>query len=562
MIVSEYATSPFNSYIVEYVSTLQFVTGYYSNARFLLLPLRKLIENDPSLNVTFHGDRTLTLQDIEQNLVSSMDMVFGVLTGSLNEQDVNDEELYQKGKALFMNEEGLPDGSAVYGILLNSHSVAVNGFGASLNDEEEHGSDVTINDVQINDLRLSANEIPALYFDKCSNATSTTNTIQKGPFGDVFDLRKVINDGAALINEHEDDPTNLRYIAYIGNPLADAQIALAIHGDSTTLFGSALSPELLNWAQGLTSFPSSCADFVCNGDVMFHSNKGVVGLRMDGIEDALIIDLSVSNLTNESPLVSSACGSYEGPHDGGFGVLETEGGMGTDLRGISVTGGDVHFLGKNSIEWLNSFYGDTVGLDLIEDAVLEFDTGSDVMISNLESASMLTQEQFDELEANGETPYPNNFDLCNVKYDDAAEVIGDIPDDKAVTDCIYNGEFGYSSNCSNPDRLYDVMIVASIDGTFEGTMMTHQSQAMPSDRNTLALRTAAYDFFRTHYGFDFDPDIEGFQTLFDSNGSLFVSVAQSQIAIPLSQFMYLLLFVVSSGNYRLFHHKKISNQCH
>jgi len=101
-----------------------------------------------------------------------------------------------------------------------------------------------------------------------------------------------------------------------------------------------------------------------------------------------------------------------------------------------------------------------------------------------------------------------------------------------VTDCIYNGEFGSSSNCGNPDRLYDVMIVASIGGTFEGTLMTHQSQAMPSDRNTLELRTAAYDFFRTHYGFDFDPDIEGFQTLFDSNGSLFVSVAQSQIAIP------------------------------
>lgn len=51
---------------------------------------------------------------------------------------------------------------------------------------------------------------------------------------------------------------------------------------------------------------------------MLHQNKGVVGLRMDGIEDALIIGLSVSNLKNESPLVSSACGSYEGPHDGDY----------------------------------------------------------------------------------------------------------------------------------------------------------------------------------------------------------------------------------------------------
>ena len=491
---------------------------------------------DPTKTVTFYGDRTLTLQEIEQNLVDSMDMVFDVVTGSSKEEDVVDDESYQKGKALFVNEDGIPDGSAVYGILLNSHSVAIGGFGASANKEDDHGIDVTIKDVHVHDLRLSANEIPALYFDKCSDPNATTNTIQKGPFGDVFDLRKVIDDDVALLESHSENSTSLESIEYIGNPLADAQIALAIHGDSDTLFGTSLSSELLNWARGLSTFPSACSDFVCNGDVMFHSNKGVVGLRMDGIEDAIIIDSSVSNLTNESPLVSAACGSYEGPHDGGLGAIDTEGGMGTDLRGISVTGGDVHFLGKNSIESLNSFYGDTVGLDLIEDAVLEFDTGSDVIISNLVSASMLTEEQFDELQANDETPYPNNFDLCTVKYDDWAEVTGDVPEDKAVTDCIYNGEFGYYSNCKHPDRLYDVILMASMDGTYPGTVMTHQSRAMPSHRNTLELRTAAYDFFRTHYGFDFDPDIEGFQSLFDSNGSLLVSVNPSQVAIPLSTF--------------------------
>ena len=509
-------------------------TGYYSNARFLLLPLRKLMDIDPTKTVTFYGDRTLTLQEIEQNLVDSMDIVFDVLTGSSKEEDVEDDESYQNGKALFVNEDGLPDGSAVYGILLNSHSVAVGGFGASVNTDDDHGSVVLINDVHVHDLRLSVNEIPALYFDKWTDPNATTNTIQKGPFGDVFDLRKVMDAGVELVEAHEDDPTNLRYIKYIGNPLADAQIALAIHGDSGTLFGSSLSSELLSWAQGLSTFPSSCSDFVCNGDVMFHSNKGVVGLRMDGIEDAIIVDLSVSNLTNESPLVCAACGSYEGPHDGGLGVIDTEGTMGTDMRGISVTGGDVHFLGKNLIESLNSFYGDTVGLDLIEDAVLEFDTGSDVIINDIVSGSMLTREQFDELQANDETPYPNNFDLCTVKYDDWAEVTGDVPEDKVVTDCVYNGEFGSSSNCKHPDRVYDVILMASMDGTYPGTVMTHQSRPMPSDRDTLELRTAAYDFFRTHYGFDFDPDIEGFQSLFDSNGSLLVSVNPSQVAIPLS----------------------------
>merc|ERR1719334_2673415 len=138
-----------------------------------------------------------------------MDMVFDVLTGSLREEDVVDDESYQKGKALFVNEDGLPDGSAVYGILLNSHSVAVGGFGASANADDDHGIDVTINDVHVHDLRLSANEIPALYFDKCSDPNATTNTIQKGPFGDVFDLRKVTDDGHELIEAHADDLTSL-----------------------------------------------------------------------------------------------------------------------------------------------------------------------------------------------------------------------------------------------------------------------------------------------------------------------------------------------------------------
>ena len=175
---------------------------------------------DPAKTVTFYGDRTLTLQEIEQNLFDSMDMVFDVLTGSLREEDVVDDESYQKGKALFVNEDGLPDGSAVYGILLNSHSVAVGGFGASVNTDDDHGSVVLINDVHVHDLRLSVNEIPALYFDKWTDPNATTNTIQKGPFGDVFDLRKVIDDGHGLIEAHADDLTNLQFIEVYWEPVS------------------------------------------------------------------------------------------------------------------------------------------------------------------------------------------------------------------------------------------------------------------------------------------------------------------------------------------------------
>jgi len=511
------------------------LTAYYSGARFLLLALRKVLAATPNKKVKFAGDRELSIREIESNLVRAMDTVFGVVSGSIDEVNVTDDALYQKGKALFMNDGGLPDGSAIYGILLNSFSAAVHGFGASANIEHDQGRDVTINNVQISGLRLAVREVPALFFDKCDNASLTSNTLQRGPFGDLFDLSFAVSaTDAALIERHGRDATILSDIEYVGNPLADAQIALAIHGEDDAVFGTSISSELVGWARGNRRFPSSCADFVCNADIMFHQNKGVVGVRMDGIEEALIIGLEIRNLTNESPLVSDACASYSGPNDGGAsGTIESEGGMATDLRGISVTNGDALVIGRSSIASLHSFYGDTVGLDLIGDSVFEFDTGSELEIGDLRSATKVSEGEFARLKLEGRTPFPNNFDLCSVRYAETSRVSGHVPDDKAATDCVYNGLIsGPPSNCSHPENLYDAMIVASMDGTYPGSAATHQTRAMPSERNTLELRSAAFEFFRTHYGFDFDVNIEGFQTLFDANGALLVSVAATQVAIP------------------------------
>merc|ERR1712154_33171 len=101
----------------------------------------------------------------------------------------------------------------------------------------------------------------------------------------------------------------------------------------------------------------------------------------------------------------------------------------------------------------DSFYGDTIGLDLMGDADLEFGADSDITMSYLTSGSLLTMEQFAELDASGKTPYPNNFDLCTVQYDDDATVSGDVPDDKAVTDCLFNGVFGVTQSPLNQESV-------------------------------------------------------------------------------------------------------------
>ena len=407
-----------------------------------------------------------------------MTMIFNELTKDQYDVVADVDDIFPGARDLFINPSGMPDGGATYGILFNSKAPAIGGFGVSPNTEPEDGQDLTINNVEIRGLRLEANEIPVVYFDKCDNPQSRAHSIQKGPFGDVFDLSRAISTfDAALIEEHSTNSDSLYDIQYVGNVLADAQIALSVFCGITSksfCFGTNIDSRLSDWAQDSVAnpFPSQCADFVCNGDIMFHTNKGIMGARIDGIENTQIIDLKISDLINSSPLVSFACGSYEGPHDGGApGQEMEEGGMGTDVRGLIISRGDVEIIGaENMIYGLNSFYGDIVGVDIINEAVVDFDVGSDIYVNHLISASRLTDADYQTLVAEGKTPYPNNFNMCSVEVENGTSLIGHFPEDLSETDCVD----GKNTQCVDLgfEQVYGMLLeevsVAS-DGTVYGT---------------------------------------------------------------------------------------------
>jgi len=378
-----------------------------------------------------------------------------------------------------MNPTGMPDGSATYGLLFNSKAPAIGGFGAGPNNDENDGTDLTINNVDIFGLRLEANELPIIYFDKCTDPNAATSTIQKGPYGDIFDIRQALSDfDAALVDLHSANPASLSEIEYVGNVVADAQIALSQFCDSTSrsfCFLTTISPELSNWAFDSVAnpFPSQCADIICNGDIMFHTNKGIMGARIDGIENTQIIDMTISDLVNSSPLVSNACGSYEGPQDGGSPGQEPEGGMGTDVRGLIISRGDVEIIGaENSVSGLNSFYGDIVGVDIINGAIVDYDIGSDIAVSDLVSASQLTDAEYQELIDLGKSPLPNNFDKCSVEVEDGTTLEGMIPYLNEATDCVDGKDltcidYGFELVDGLDGGLEEVSVAS--DGTVYGT---------------------------------------------------------------------------------------------
>jgi len=71
-----------------------------------------------------------------------------------------------------------------------------------------------------------------------------------------------------------------------------------------------------------------------------------------------------------------------------------------------------------------------------------------MMFDDLNAASKVTKEEYAALEAENKTPFPNNFNLCNIAIDDASKVIngvytqteGDcvLPPTLTTTNYVYN----------------------------------------------------------------------------------------------------------------------------
>ena len=77
---------------------------------------------------------------------------------------------------------GIPDGSAIYGVLLNSKGVAVNGFGDSSNLPGQ-GNDLIIESLVVKDLKMSTLEVLGVHFSTCDNDPTNDQTAIKATIG-------------------------------------------------------------------------------------------------------------------------------------------------------------------------------------------------------------------------------------------------------------------------------------------------------------------------------------------------------------------------------------------
>ncbi len=295
------------------------VIGTFTSGRFLRNALRSL---DQNLSITF-ADRpgqTFTVADVLDNVQVQEDIIFN---RTILGQDVSGNPLFDDALALYDNPSGFPDGSAQYGIIINSLGAAVAGFGKQASGQSS--VDVTIKDVTIQNLNLNVREVVALF---------DGNTPLRGFTAELFDIERA----SSNLGDFGDN-------FYVGNAQSDAQIAVAFFAaEPGALTGrTVISPEVVTWAvtPGLplaNALGSRANDFSlhCNGDHQEHVLKGPIGFRGDFAEDMLFSDVSIKNIVNHGPVGKTICGVYTNFAEGGHPAADNSRGyQGASARGAS-----------------------------------------------------------------------------------------------------------------------------------------------------------------------------------------------------------------------------------
>ncbi len=256
---------------------------------------------------------------------------------------------------IFGNTNKIIDGNS-YGFLINSGGAAVLGFPQS---RATPSKNVYFENVTVSNSEASIVEVPAL---KHADAGGIMND----SVGAVFQTQ---NKGS-LNNQYLTIDQNRKYI---GNVVSNTQLIVskAIHegfdfGPLSTSRNS-IHPNIVKWADNKINWSELNVTFVCNGDGMFHVNKGVVIFKMDGSENIVLENCHCTNISNSSSLGSKlANDSFDYKHRIGISHPRTSlnGFGGCNLRGFSFSTSKNVFVYDCSCRNLISKRGQVYGFDL------------------------------------------------------------------------------------------------------------------------------------------------------------------------------------------------------
>ena len=330
------------------------IIGTFSNARFITPYVNWLADTGSATTLTVLGT-TLTAAQIRDALRNSVNNAYqDIITDGLG---FIDPTAHPDEYALYHNKHGIIDGNS-YGFLVNKFGVAVGGFPTF---PDNPSKDIFMKNVHILSQRAFINEVIALN----QNGKPVID-----PVGAVFMVKNLHPDtGAPVTVSSLDDSTAV----YTGNALANAQALVAkaaMNGEFPAFLSITrlnITQAVIDWIENqgtLDTLATGTNAYFCNGDTMFHVNKGVIGFKMDAAKNVLLCNTSAENLENLGEVGSALCGNYEKSHPDatlpGYG--------GAKVRGYTFAGSRNVLAYNNYTYNLKSLAGTVIGFDILTDS--------------------------------------------------------------------------------------------------------------------------------------------------------------------------------------------------
>jgi len=194
------------------------------------------------------------------------------------------------------------------------------------------------------------------------------------PAGAVFQVRNIHPvTGAPITTSAQDDAE----AAYVGNAVANAQALVAkaaalgaFEGSGLDVSRSNMPPAVLEWIEGqpgAETLADIAVEYLCNGDSMFHVNKGVIAFKMDAAENVTLRRTTVDGLVNRGAEGSTVCGDYLDGVSHPKATLHGYGGSTT--RGATFAGAEEVLVEDGRARAISASHGPATGFAVMTDTI-------------------------------------------------------------------------------------------------------------------------------------------------------------------------------------------------
>ena len=440
-------------------SEIEYLKGDYGHARILAQRLERiedeLLGTDESEYTK--GDLEENLQrlgEVREELSKQMSLAYNYAlnrvrgkfedTDYVNPDDLTTEEDIERwtnAKAQFIHESGYPSASSVTGIFLNFEGASVFSYTMYTTHQSSHGR---LSNIHIHDISHDMEESMRFGYSGSSGQMYPT------PWNSDIPVEYAIGGKDNLLALHDtisdyssnrtEDFEALEILennhGYHGTIMTDVYFTMASVSDDWDQLGFLQIEEtnqnitdVIDWVNGDTPESMLTWRFGCNQDIMGHSGKGLLGMRIDGVDDLMLSNIRVTDLYEHTGLGSDACGDYVRftPENNGGHFKQSSpmqhGFSGNDLQAISIIAStSVELKSDISISNLRNDYSQAFALSFWTGNDVVFDDNVFVKVNNIHSGILISEWE----ELSGQTlnyqSLPNRSpEACAVRLEESQE---------------------------------------------------------------------------------------------------------------------------------------------